>query len=112
MTTTRQVIRPSLQPWKIGQISDFFRQHRRVGPGNFTPHRSGLDTLASSGSCHRTKAALNIGFLLDRRECHEDRADPGLAQGLRARGIFTRLFRQGFPKRRERLFEQSALRRA
>src|ERR1700693_2524360 len=32
----------------------------RVGPGNFTPsppHRSGLDTLPSSGSCHRTKAA-------------------------------------------------------
>ena len=34
----------------------------RVGPGNFTPspsqnHRTGLDTLASSGSCHRAKAA-------------------------------------------------------
>ena len=30
----------------------------RVGPGNFTraSHRSGLDTLASFGSCHRTKA--------------------------------------------------------
>src|SRR4029453_9458379 len=28
-------------------------------PGEFPPasHRSGLDTLASSGSCHRTKAA-------------------------------------------------------
>src|SRR2546422_4100608 len=29
-------------------------------PGEFhprAPHRSGLDTLASSGSCHRTKAA-------------------------------------------------------
>ena len=33
----------------------------RVDPGNFAqvPHRSGRDTLASSGSCHRTKAAAS-----------------------------------------------------
>src|SRR5690349_12869647 len=33
----------------------------RVGPGSFTPSRSQirLDTLASSGSCHRTKAAAS-----------------------------------------------------
>src|ERR1700720_4083114 len=33
----------------------------RVGPGSSprAAHRSGLDTLASSGSCHRTKAAAS-----------------------------------------------------
>ena len=38
-----------------------FPQRCRVGPG-ISPraaHRSGLDTLASSGSCHRTKAAAS-----------------------------------------------------
>ena len=35
------------------------QQNRRVDPGSCTPspHRSGRDTLASSGSCHHAKAA-------------------------------------------------------
>jgi len=38
-----------------------FPQRCRVGPGSSprAAHRSGRDTLASSGSCHRTKAAAS-----------------------------------------------------
>jgi hypothetical protein len=47
-------------------------------------HRTGRDTLASSGSCHRTKAAaLNIGFL----PLPVDPSQIAMTRSLRSTGI-------------------------